>query len=145
MIEIRPPKKEDQKDIVDLFHQLVPEPAKFNYFADFELDLLIEEPNCHCLVIEHQGSIIGFGSLVVFRTPVFGQKGRIEDIIIHEDHRGQGLGKKLMQKLISIAKEKNIKHIHLTSNPRREAARNLYLSLGFRQYDTGVFVLEMEE
>ena len=104
---------------------------------------MIRDRNCHCLVIEHDKKIIGFGSIIIFLTPVHGHKGRIEDIIIHKDHRRQGLGKKLVQELIKIAKDKKIKSIHLTSSPKRVEARNLYKILGFEQHDTGVFVLNL--
>lgn len=143
MHKIRKLRKKDREHIIELFNQLVSKPEKFNYFKDLNIDLMIRDRNCHCVVVEHNKKVIGFGSIIVFLTPVHGHKGRIEDIIIHKDHRGQGLGKKLVEELISIAKNKNIRNIHLTSNPSREAARNLYKTLGFEQYDTGVFVLDI--
>lgn len=143
MHKIRKLQKKDREQIIELFHQLVSDPSKFNYFKDLNIDIIIRDRNCHCLVIEHQGKVVGFGSIVIFLTPVHGHKGRIEDIVVHKDHRGKGLGKILMKELIEIAKKKNIKSIHLTSKPTRVAAHNLYKTLGFEQRDTGVYVLNL--
>lgn len=143
MPKIRRLQKKDRAQIIELFHQLVAEPKKFNYFQNLNIDLLIRDRNCHCLVIEHEGKVVGFGSIIIFLTPVHGFKGRIEDVVIHKDHRGQGLGKKLAKELIKIAKSKNVRSIHLTSKPSRAAAHNLYKTLGFEQKDTGVYVLNL--
>jgi len=142
MPKFRPLKKEDHEDLIVLLSQLVQDPSKFD-FEKLDIDRLIESPHCHCIVIEHEKKAIGFGALSVFLTPTYGYKGKIEDIIIHEKHRGKGLGKKLMQKLLKIAKDNKIKNIHLTSNPKRIPARKLYESLGFKQKDTGIFVLDI--
>ena len=69
----------------------------------------------------------------------------MEDVVVHENHRGKGLDKKLMNELLRIAKNKKIKSVHLTSNPKRVAARKLYRSLGFEQKKTGVFVLHLKK
>lgn len=144
MHKIRRLKKEDLNDLKKLFNQLVANPADFNFFKGYNIDRIIRDPNCHCLVIEHKGKIIGFGSLVVFLTPVYGYKGRIEEMVIHEDHQRKGLGKKLSKELIKIAKNKKIKSIHLTSKPSRIAARKLYESLGFELKETGVYMLNLK-
>jgi ribosomal protein S18 acetylase RimI-like enzyme len=143
MFKIRELKKADSKELKVLFNQLVAHPKDFDYFKKLDVNLLIKDPGCHCVVIEHGKKVIGFGSIVIFLTPVYGYKGRIEDVIIHENHRGKGLGKKLSKELVKIAKRKKVKSIHLTSGPARIAARKLYESLGFELKETGVFVLNL--
>jgi len=143
MPKIRELKKNDSEEIKELFNQLVVNPKDFGYFKHLDIDLLIKDKNCHCVVIEHEKRVIGFGSIIIFLTPVYGYKGRIEDVIIHENHRGKGLGKKLSKELVKIAKRKKVKSIHLTSGPTRIAARKLYESLGFELKETGFFVLNL--
>jgi ribosomal protein S18 acetylase RimI-like enzyme len=143
MFKIRELKKTDSKELKVLFNQLVAHPKDFNYFKKLDINLLIKDPGCHCIVIEHKGKLIGFGSIIIFLTPVYGYKGRIEDVIIHESHREKGLGKKISRELIKIAKKKKVKSIHLTSRPDRIPARKLYESLGFELKETGVFFLNL--
>ena len=53
------------------------------------------------------------------------------------------MAKKLTEELIKIAKNKKVKKINLTSNPKRVEARKLYQNMGFEIYDTGVFRMEL--
>lgn len=96
-----------------------------------------------CLVMLDKDKIIGFGSLAPYYVPTVGEVGTIEDIIVDEKYRGQGLGQKLVEDLIKTAKDKKLLKIKLTSNPQREAARNLYRKLGFEMKDTNVFIKEL--
>lgn len=133
-------KRGDKEKLVDIFQQ---PSANFNY-KEFDEEVLISDGNCNCLVIEMDGEVAGFASLITYRVPTRGIVGRIEDVIVDEKFRGQGLGRGIMEELIKIAKEKNIALIDLTSNPKRIAARKLYESLGFEIYDTGVFRLKLK-
>jgi len=139
MLIYRELKKGDKEKLVEIFKQ---PSANFN-FNNFDEDVLIADPNCNCIVIEKDGEIAGFASLVTYRVPTKGLVARIEDVIVDEKFRGQGLGRGVMEKLIEIAGKKNVVMIDLTSNPKRIAARKLYESLGFEIYDTGVFRLKL--
>lgn len=68
-----------------------------------------------------------------------GLTGVVEDVIVDEKYRGQGLGKMIMNKLLEVARENDLKQITLTSNPSRTVARKLYQDLGFELCDTGFF------
>lgn len=136
-MKFRKPQKKDKIELLELFKQLT------NKKINLNINVLIRNKNCNCLVIEHNKKIIGFGSLCTYLAPTSGYIGVIEDIIVDENFRGQKLGKKLMEKLIETGKKKGVKKINLTSNPSRIAARKLYLSLGFKLRDTGVFRLKL--
>jgi ribosomal protein S18 acetylase RimI-like enzyme len=142
MSKLRQLKKEDQKELIDLFKQLVRNKKSFN-ISGFDINLLMKNPDCYCIVIENKEKVIGFGSITIYQTPIDGYKGKIEDIIVHENHRGKGIGKKIVKELINIGKKRRIKKIDLTSHPSRVAAGKLYDSLGFKQKETRVFVLNL--
>lgn len=137
MEKFRELKQEDEAHVLELMRQLTK--AEIN----FDIQTAIADDKCHCLVVEYENRVIGFGALIVHLVPVRGYVGKIEDIVIHEEFRGKGLGRKLMQELLSIGKKKNLKLIDLTSNPSRIPARKLYESLGFELRDTGVFRLSL--
>ena len=58
--------------------------------------------------------------------------GEIHDVVVDERFRGQGLGKSLLLRAIELAREdQRLEFLELTSKPSREAANQLYVSLGF--------------
>ena len=81
-------------------------------------------------------SILGMGS-IFFQKNLGRWIAEIHDIIVDKSQRGQGLGEKIVRRLIEEAKKfasskgKHIK-LYLTSRPSRAAANQLYLKLGFR-------------
>ncbi len=89
------------------------------------------------LVMRDGERIIGMGELAIIIAPAH-QTGRIEDMVVHADYRGQGLGRELAEALIAKAKELSLGRIDLTSHPHRVAANKLYLKLGFQQVGTGL-------
>ncbi|MCX6761883.1 MAG: GNAT family N-acetyltransferase [Candidatus Moranbacteria bacterium] len=138
-IKTRFAKHEDETQLIALFKELTDDPI------NLQIETVVGDENCHAVVLENKdGSVIGFGALVIHLIPLKGYVGRIEDVIIQEAFRGQGLGERLLDKLIEIARKQEIANITLNSNPKRIAARNLYLKKGFYLRDTGVFRLDLK-
>ncbi len=137
-MKIRKLKSDDESQLLKLFAELTTSPINLN------IQEVINDKNCHAIVLENKiGEIVGFAALTTFIVPTKGRVGKIEDVIIRETFRGKGLGSKLLDKLIEIAKEKGIVNITLTSNPSRIIARNLYQKKGFILLETGVFLLKL--
>ena len=67
----------------------------------------------------------------------------IDYVCVDLEYRGQKIGKKMMECVISYAKEKGVSRIELTSNPKRVAAHKLYENCGFIKRDTDVFRKEL--
>jgi ribosomal protein S18 acetylase RimI-like enzyme len=64
----------------------------------------------------------------------------IEDVIVDPAYRGQGVGRALVHAAVEYVKSSESNpSLYLTSNPKRTAARALYRSEGFEEYETGVF------
>lgn len=102
-------------------------------------DLLAKE-DFHLFVAENEeGVIIGMLTLTSCST-LAGDRLWIEDVIVDESRRGHGTGRALLREAISYARNTlKTASIALTSNPSRTAARSLYRSEGFEEYNTGVF------
>ena len=60
-----------------------------------------------------------------------------------ERARGQGVGAALVTAAIEEARRRRSPEIELRTAPRREAANRLYQRLGFRPYESNVYVLEL--
>ena len=98
----------------------------------------VKEPSTHFFAAVENEHILGCASLCITRHPL-GLKGGIEDVVVSSSCRGQGLGRKLMEHIISYAKSLAPIELHLTSRPFRESANHLYLAVGFQPYDTNVY------
>ena len=81
-------------------------------------------------------------TLVTFRTP-YKMKGTLEDLVVAEEARGQGLGEKLLTAAITKAKDKGVKSLTLTSHPTRVSANKLYQRLNFEKRDTNVYRINL--
>ena len=88
---------------------------------------------------DQDGDFVGMLTLTCCQT-LSRPKYWIEDVVVDPACRGKGAGRALVQAAVRFVKEKNDGSvIYLTSNPSRIAARNLYRSEGFEEYETGVF------
>jgi ribosomal protein S18 acetylase RimI-like enzyme len=82
-------------------------------------------------------------TLATCRIPS-GLKIWIEDVVVDEAHRGEGLGRKMMLHAIEYCKTLGAKTIELTSRPARIEANRLYQKLGFIQYETNVYKYQLK-
>lgn len=108
-MEIRPAKREDVKVILNLIHELAAyekEPnAVDNSLDNLEVDLF-DDQVCESLVAEVDHKVVGFA---LFYTSYSTWKGRclyLEDLFVLEDYRRYGIGGKLFDRLVAIAKER---------------------------------------
>ncbi len=91
------------------------------------------------------GDIIGTATLLIMVTP-HGRVGYVHDVVVDECYRGKGIGKMLMQKIITIAQANNLRELNLTTNAqKRPSAEALYLGLGFSKKPTGFYVLKLAQ
>lgn len=69
--------------------------------------------------------------------------GFVEAVVVTAACRGQHLGRKLMERLLTDAKGFGVQSVHLTSNPKRVAANGLYQALGFERYETNCYHMKL--
>ena len=131
-----------QKEIDLLLHELSP---TLGIIDRDRVNRLLNEDRLTLFAAEDdKGRLIGMLTLT-FCPTLTGDKYWIEDVIVHDEFRGQGIGKALVKAAVSHVKQSGQPYrIYLTSNPSRTAARNLYRSEGFEEYDTAVFRLLSE-
>ena len=89
------------------------------------------------------GAIIGVSTLAVFPIPT-ARRAWIEDVIVDESARGQGVGEALTKAMIDAARELGCKTVELTSRPSREVANRFYQRIGFTQGETNVWRMTLE-
>lgn len=101
---------------------------------------IMTSPNTTILVAKKKENIIGMITLLVYRIP-YVKKASIDDLVIDEAYRGQGIAKQLLNQAIRLAKEKGAAYIDLTARPRRAEGNSLYEKFGFQKRDTNVYRL----
>ena len=111
-----------------------------------ELDILIHSESSRLLVArnpDENSPIAGILCLTVYRVPT-GLRSIIEDVIVDENMRRRGIGEALMRRAIELAREAGAEGVSLTSNPRREAANQLYQSMGFELRKTNPYFYRLK-
>ncbi|MFM8744529.1 MAG: N-acetyltransferase family protein, partial [Cytophagales bacterium] len=82
--------------------------------------------------------IVGIATMCNYRV-ISGNKGWIEDVVVDAAARGKGVGLKMVEKLIEIAKEKGLSEVLLFTEQHRAAAISLYGKLGFTAKDSQIY------
>ena len=86
-----------------------------------------------------EGKLVGMTSVIPCRTAL-SDKLWIEDVAVLSECRGMGIGRGLLEFAMHDAASRFFPGTFwLTSRPAREAARKMYASMGFKEYETGVF------
>lgn len=132
-------------ELWEAFQRLIPQLTTNNPPPSREdLDALVRSESSILLIARkpgNHGSIVGAANLTVYRVPT-GIRAIIEDVIVDESARGQGIGEALVQRLLDMAREKGARGVSLTSNPKREAANRLYQRMGFNRRETNSYYFE---
>ena len=104
---------------------------------------LIDSENSHLFFLMKEGQIAGMLTVGIYYSPT-GGKAWIEDVVVDEAFRGQGLSKQLVAHAIEFTQSKRIPSLMLTSNPKRIAANKLYQDMGFGRKETNVYRMKFE-
>lgn len=103
-------------------------------------------PYYKLLVVEERESIVGTCSLIVLDN--LGHQGArlavVESVIVERNHRGQGIGKLMMDHVMELAREEKCYKLMLSSNKKRVPAHEFYRKLGFKQHGIS-FMIEVGE
>ena len=129
-MEIREYKKEDAKELLNLFNKC------FNY----DYKVIDMEPTGVIYVVVIDNKIVGMATIDILND-IFKNinYGYVNNVCIDPDYQGQGLSKKLMNKILEYGISNDLEYIMLTSNKKRIAAHGLYKSMGYEIVDTCLF------
>jgi len=130
----------DASELADAFVTLVPQLSKSNPppTRDKVVAMLAFDAVTQFVARDDDGGIVGVSTLIMFPIPT-GWRAWVEDVIVDEAARGQGVGEALTLAMIDAAREQGCTTIELTSRPSREAANRLYQRIGFTPRETNVY------
>jgi len=137
-VEIQEAKAEDLSAIFSLYAQ--PDIDNGKVLSAEEAQKIFTRirsyPNYRIFVAKAEGKIIGtFALLIMDNLAHMGApSGIVEDVVVHPDWQGKGIGKQMMQFAMNRCREMGCYKLALSSNLKREAAHRFYESLGFQKH-----------
>jgi ribosomal protein S18 acetylase RimI-like enzyme len=133
-------------EILSAVHRLVPEIGTHKPLPTRdELTALVRSEASTLWIARYpdqSGTIAGMLTISLYRVPT-GLRSIVEDVAVASNLRRKGIARALMQAAIDFARACGANGIALTSNPRREAANRLYLSLGFERRETNSYFFRL--
>ncbi|MEE8462359.1 MAG: GNAT family N-acetyltransferase [Acidobacteriota bacterium] len=131
--------REVSEELVEAFARLTPQLSRSSPPpGEQELERIVQSDATRLLVAKVEGAIVGSLTLALFWIPT-GLRAWIEDVVVDESVRGQGIGAALNQEALKLDRDQRSRTVVLTSLPSREAANRLYQRLGFKQRETNVY------
>lgn len=115
-----------------IFYQKEPDlPAAEQFLTE-----RIENRDSEIFVAESEGEILGFVQLYpVFSSTRMKRYWLLNDLFVHENYRGKGFSKQLIEKAKEIAKSTDAGGILLETGKTNDIGNKLYPGCGFELYD----------
>ncbi|WP_202700582.1 GNAT family N-acetyltransferase [Flavobacterium sp. UGB4466] len=130
-IKIRKVEKQDLDFVYQAIKELENEILDFEVFSQIFDENISNKKNLY-LIAENETEGLGF---ISFHTQNLlhhcGLVGEIQEFFIHQKHRGQGVGRLLINEVLNFAEQHNLKSIEVTTNKRRVENVAIYENLGF--------------
>lgn len=97
------------------------------------LRLILDNPTLGRLfVLRDQGRVAGMANVLVTISTAEGCRvALLEDVIIHNEYRGKGLGRRLVEHVLAWAKTEGMARVTLLADRDNKAALDFYRKLGF--------------
>jgi ribosomal protein S18 acetylase RimI-like enzyme len=126
-------------EVVEAFGRLLPQLSTSSKPLDAAaLSAMAASPAVTVLLARSDGQIAGSLTLAMFPAPT-GLRAWIEDVVVDQSARGQGIGALLTEEALLLARAAGARTVDLTTRPSREAAGRLYERAGFQQRNSRLY------
>jgi GNAT superfamily N-acetyltransferase len=140
MLTIRNARPSDAERIAEFYRQLVGNPAVA--VQPERLLAVSGDPNTALFVCDLDGQVQGSGLVSLCADVMFGLQpfAVVENVVVNEAVRGQGLGTRLLRHIETFCLAKNCSKIMLLSSIQREQAHRFFEKAGFAGSSKRAFV-----
>ena len=139
-LTIRFAEVDDTADIFSLINELASYEKLSHLITtsvdELKINLFGKEKFVEILIAEYDNKIVGQALFFKNFSTFLGKPGiYLEDLYVKPDFRGKGIGKALLEKLISIAKERNYGRVEWSVLDWNESAIDFYKKMGVEILD----------
>lgn len=120
-VQIRTMTHEDLSLVSDIERRSYEFPWSHGVFRDCLL------AGYHCVVVEREGAVVGYGVLSVAAG-----EAHILNLCVDPTYRELGYGERLLDEILVVARDYEVREIFLEVRPSNEKAIALYMKKGFR-------------
>ena len=113
-------------------------------FGEKEYGQLVSSESSTLFLMYSGETLIGMSTIATYLCPT-GRKSWIEDVVIDQNYRGKGLGRRMLDYLLAYVQKQEDTTLMLTSRPSRVAANQLYQSLDFEKRNTNVYRIKCKK
>jgi phosphinothricin acetyltransferase len=137
-INIRPYKTEDTQAILDIInHNILHSTALYDYKIrsyEEQQNILKEKisKNFPVIVAELEGQIVGFGMYSEFRFREAYKFTVEHSVYVNENFQGKGIGKLLLQELISLARQQKLHTMIAVIDSENQSSVEFHENFGFK-------------
>jgi GNAT superfamily N-acetyltransferase len=136
-LRIEPATLDDLSELAELLMDLFSQEEDFTPDREKQLRglrLILEQPSRgRIFVLRNHQKIIGMINLLItISTAEGGFVLLVEDLVIRQEHRGQGYGSRLLKHAIEFARQKHFLRLTLLTDQPNES-RRFYLKHGFSE------------
>jgi len=109
------------------------------------LNRIKKYPYYKLYVARADNEVVGVFALIIMDNlgHLGAPSGIVEDVVVHPEWRGKGVGSRMMEFAMEQCKKKGCYKMALSSNVQREEAHLFYESLGFKKHGYS-FVVELD-
>jgi len=138
-IQIRPCTRKDLPAVIDLLQQLGDVTEIGTALSLEHVQKLFDEMQAqpafyHNIVCDVDGRVVGFESLIFYQTLIHhGGTTLINELVVDQTYRGQGIGKKLIEYAIQEARRRGTDEIEVGTEKDNLPARRFYHEAGITQ------------
>jgi GNAT superfamily N-acetyltransferase len=138
-ITIRPAKLDDETGVLDLIPQLFdppggPPPQYSRERGSIGFRWAVAQPDADVLLALHGDQLVGLSSVYQdIQSIRFGPRCWLQDLVVRNDRRSEGIGGALLQASASWARGRGCTHLELASGAARSDAHRFYASQGMTQ------------
>lgn len=134
-LTIRFAEVDDTADIFSLINELASYEKLSHLITtsvdELKINLFGKEKFVEILIAEYDNKIVGQALFFKNFSTFLGKPGiYLEDLYVKPDFRGKGIGKALLEKIISIAKERNYGRVEWSVLDWNESAIDFYKKMG---------------
>jgi ribosomal-protein-alanine N-acetyltransferase len=126
-LRIRPAERADLLEVYRIESDSFPQPWPFSAFEQF-----LNTPG---FLVAEEGAVRGY----IVADTVSGRgfpMGHIKDLAVHAEHRGRGVGSRLLERALARLDTEGVRAVKLEVRENNEPAISLYRSYGFEYRKT---------